>query len=163
MLFIKFIFKVQLALGDCALLDARKYDISYAVKKERIQEIGDIPQRDYIIEGFQQAVELKEWGDYHALDDYDVVAQFKIIRAAFLQFFPWYRKKHHDDEEIVLKSMAKNFLCHGRPLTAHPRTRLYDALPELLEHYPDEHFLRRILFCRDDFAKTFYKLQRRFA
>ena len=161
--FIKFLFKVHLALGDCALLDARNYDISYAVKNERIHDIGHVPHRDYIIHGFRRAVELKAWGDFIPLEEYDVVAEFKIMRAVFLEFFPWYREKHHDDEELVFKSITKNLLWHGRPLPRHPRSRLYDALPELLGHYPDEHFLRKILFCHDNFADTFYKLQRRFA
>ncbi|MEA2068317.1 MAG: hypothetical protein U9P12_03865, partial [Verrucomicrobiota bacterium] len=49
--FIKFIHKALLAFGDCALLAADQYDISYSVKKERIPTIGTCPHRDFVIEG----------------------------------------------------------------------------------------------------------------
>jgi hypothetical protein len=89
--FIKFIFKIRLAFGDCALLAANQYAISYTTKKSSIPKIGECPDRDTVIEGYLKAVELKEWGDFLSLEPFDIVAEFEATRAIFLHFLPWYR------------------------------------------------------------------------
>jgi hypothetical protein len=161
--FIKYLSKVLLAFGDCALLAEKNYDISYAVKKVNISTIGKIPDRDFIVEGYLRAIELKEWGNYNALENFDIKAEFKIVRDVFQRFMPWYRAQYPGKEGLILKSIALNLFWHGQPLPSHPRVRLYEALPELLGSYPDEHFLRKILCCNDDFVDAFYRQQRRFS
>ncbi len=161
--FIKYLHKVLLALGDCALLAEHKYDLLYAQKKERIADLVKIPDRDFIVKGYLRAIELKNWGDYHALDTFDVKSEFKIVRDVFQRFLPWYRARYSDKEGSMFKSIVQNLLWHGQPLTSHPRVRLYDALPELLGSDPDEHFLRKVLCCERNYVNAFYKQQRRFS
>ena len=134
--FIKFIFKVRLAFGDCALLAANHYDISYAVKKTEIPTIGNCPDRDAVIDGYLKAVDLKEWGDYHALDRFDVAAEFEATRALFLWFLPWYRSQVPP---------------HKHTIPSWIRERLYPALVKLLQGRPGLPI------------QLFYKLQRRFS
>ncbi len=161
--FIKFIFKVRLAFGDCALLAEGKYDLSYTAKKPRIKSIGTIPDRDVVIAGYSKAIELKEWGDFHSLVDFDLVNEFKTTREVFLRFFPWYRAQVAGRECSMLKAIALNLRWNGCPLLSHPRLRMYDALQELLTDEPDQILLGQILFCHDHFVEKFYELQRRFS
>lgn len=160
---IKFIFKAWLAIGDCALLAENKYDISYAIKKERISDIGNYPDRDLIMDGYLRAIELKEWGDFQPLTNFDIGAEFEKVREVFLRFFPWYRAQYSDRECSRLKAMALNLSWNGCPLLSHPRRRIYDALQELLKDEPDRILLSQILFCRNRFPEKFYALQRRFS
>ncbi len=161
--FIKFIFKAWLAMGDCALLAEGKYDLSYTAKKTRIKSIGALPDKDVVIAGYSKAIELKEWGDFHALVDFDWVNEFKATRDVFLRFFPWYRAQVAGRECSMLKAIALNLRWNGCPLLAHPRLRMYDALQELLTDEPDQILLGQILFCHDHFVEKFYELQRRFS
>lgn len=149
--FIKFIFKAWLAFGDCALLAVRNYDISYTVKKERISGIPGCPDRAAVIEGYLKAVELKEWGDFNALDNFDIPAEFEAVRDLFLQFLPWYRAQYSAQECSIPKGLALNLKWNRCLDTRHPREGLYDAIHDLLQgnsDYPVE---------------KFYQLQRRFS
>lgn len=149
--FIKFIYKTLLAFGDCALLAEGEYDISYAVKKTRIADVGNCPDRDFVIDGYLKAIELKEWGDFQTLKDFDVVAEFKTACDVFLRFFPWYRTQYSGRECSVLKAIALNLKWNACLGITHPRTRLYDAIQELLQDHPDYPIER------------FHELQRRFS
>lgn len=161
--FIKFIHKVLLAFGDCVLLASGQYDRSYTVKKERIQNGGTYPDRDFIIEGYLKAIALKEWGDYQALEKYDIKVEFNRVREAFLMFLPWYREQYSTNECSLAKAIVLNLQWNGRPLPQHPRQYLYDALPLLLAEQPDIYKLKHTLFCNDRFLERFYALQRRFS
>ncbi|QBG48750.1 hypothetical protein EGM51_15580 [Verrucomicrobia bacterium S94] len=149
--FIKFIAKVLLAFGDCALLAAGLYDISYEMKKTRISKIGDPPDRDFIIAGYMCAVDLKEWGDYHALQALDIEEQTRKTIDVFCRFLPWYRKQYDMRECSIPKAIALNAVWNKRFSTRHPREALYDALGELLQDKSDMSHER------------FYELQRRFS
>ncbi|RKX47337.1 MAG: hypothetical protein DRP64_01380 [Verrucomicrobia bacterium] len=134
--FIKFIFKVRLAFGDCTLLTAGQYDIYYTTKKTRIPNIGTCPDRDAVIEGDLEAMELKEWGDFHSLESFDIAAEFEATRMLFLRFLPWYRSQVPSRKQTIPSWM---------------RERLYTALMKLLQGRPSLP------------AQLFYKLQRRFS
>jgi len=161
--FIKFIYKVWLAIGDCVLLAERSYDLSYRIKRERIASIGDIPHRDVIVEKYCDAVDLKEWGDYPARLDADLAESFCAVRDLFREFFPWYRAHHAGPECSMIKALLLNLKWNARPLPQHPRTYLYDALQELLKDEPSEYRLREMMFTRDNFTERFYAMQQRFS
>jgi len=134
--FIKFINKAWLAFGDCALLVERKYDILYAIKKERIPTIGSCPGSDAVVAGYLQAVELKEWGNFQPLEDFDIAAGYETVRELFVHFLPWYRM-----QVPAFRHTAPSWI----------RERLCTALLELLQGQPGMP------------SKLFYKLQRRFS
>ncbi|HSR88267.1 MAG TPA: hypothetical protein VLL07_04885 [Pontiella sp.] len=162
--FIKFISKAWLALGDCALLAARKYDTSYSVKRERIAAVENIPHHTAVIEEFLAAVDLKNRGDYHArLAGTDIDEAFFRARTVFTGFFEWYRKHFAARECSLSKAMLLNLKWNRWPYLAHPRQRLYEALPELLKDQPDKIVLGQILCCSRDIESRFYKLQARFS
>lgn len=161
--FIKFIQKAWLALGDCALLAEGKYDLSYGVKRDRIDSIGDIPDRDSIVDNYAEAIALKEWGDYHTYLDSDIAAAFQEARDSFLDFFSWYRKRYSMREGSFAKAMLLNLKWNRWPYLAHPRQRLYEALPELLQDRPDPIVLGQVLGCSRDFEARFLTLQARFS
>jgi len=131
--FKKFIFKAWLAFGDAALLAAGRYHIAYSVKKTRIDQIGACPERSLVAERYRQAVELKEWGDYQAMEPFDLPAEFERARAVFLQFLPWYRQQYRGRECSVPKAVALNLRWTGSLCTRHPREQLYDRIAELLQ------------------------------
>ena len=135
--FIKFIFKVRLAFGDCALLAANQYDISYAAKKTRIPTLGTCPDRDAVVEGYLKAIELKAWGDFHSLENFDIAGEFETTRTLFLRFLPWYRAQVASRKHTVPSWM---------------RERLCTALANLLQDRPS-------LIP----AQLFYKFQGRFS
>lgn len=149
--FIKFINKALLAFGDAALLAAGKYDISYAKKKQRIAAIGPMPDRDFIIAGYLGAVEMKEWGEYRTLIDYDLAQQLQKTIDVFVHFLPWYRKQYAIRECSIPKAMALNLKWNKKLSTRHPRELLYDALGDLLQ---DKSTLSH---------EQFYELQKRFS
>lgn len=149
--FIKFIQKVHLALGDCALLAEGKYDMAYAVKKERIATIGNIPGRDEVIVGYLKAIELKEWGDYRRLEKTNLGKEYKRTLALFLRFMPWYRGRHSRRECSIPKAVALNLKWTGRLSPNHPRVYLCQVLLRLLQDKPTIP------------AERFYELQRRFS
>jgi len=149
--FIKFINKALLAFGDAALLAAGKYDISYAEKKLRIAAIGQMPKRDFIIAGYLGAVEMKEWGDYQTLVDYDLEQQLRKTIDVFIHFLPWYRKQYTIYECSIPKAIALNLKWNKTLSTRHPRELLYDALSDLLQDKPSLSHER------------FYELQQRFS
>lgn len=161
--FLKFIYKVWLALGDCALLAEHRYDISYRVKREHIASVGDMPARTTIVGKYLEAIKLKEWGDYQAFLGSDIRAAFLEARDIFHEFFPWYRRHHAGPECSLAKALLLNLKWNGRPLLQHPRTYLYDALLELLKDNPSEYRLREMMFCRDLFVERFYAMRERFA
>lgn len=149
--FIKFINKTLLAFGDAALLAAGKYDILYARKKHRIAAIGPMPDRDFIIAGYLGAVEMKEWGEYRTLIDYDLAQQLQKTIDVFVHFLPWYRKQYAIRECSIPKAMALNLKWNKKLSTRHPRELLYDALGDLLQ---DKSTLSH---------ERFYELQKRFS
>jgi len=161
--FIKFIHKAYLAFGDCALLASGRYDISYAVKKERILNLPDCPDHNVVTDGYLKAIELKEWGDFQALKEFGVAVEFEAVRNVFLRFLPWYRTQYSGREGSPLNAIAHNLKWGQRFSTRHPRERLYDAVMDLLKDAPDPAVLRRALGCRDNFVDTFYTLQSRFS
>ncbi len=134
--FIKFIFKVRLAFGDCALLAEGKYDISYTTKKTRIPGIGTCPDRDAVIAGYLKAIELKEWGDYLSLENVDIRVEFEATRTLYLHFLPWYRSQVPSRRHTI-PSWIRERLCTALVKRLQGRPSLPDRL--------------------------FYKLQRRFS
>lgn len=162
--FIKFIYKAWLALGDCSLLVERNYDILYSVKRIRIANIENVPHRSTVIEKYIDAIDLKEWGDYLSrLSDIDITKAYREVRDVFVDFFRWYREQYSTYECSILKAMLLNLKWNRWPYFEHPRTRLYDALPELLNDEPDKILLGQILSRSHDCEKRFYELQARFA
>lgn len=157
--FAKFLFKAQLAFGDCALLISGAYDIKYTVKKERIQYqvAADVPDRVFLIDRYLAAVALKEWGDYSFLPTYPLEEEFEAVRSYYLRFLHWYEsardrlEREHPpsrskgsftlpDRPPMWKNAFFNALAFGAGALRqgaafwrfHPRHRLYHALPLLL-------------------------------
>ncbi len=193
--FMKFVLKAQLAFGDCSLLLARDYDISYAVKHERIGRCAavDVPDAGVMIEGYRRAIALKEWGDYGFLDGYDLVAEFERVRSYYVKFLQWYEGRRLGRPVGTSPDYARALACGAREcarlkagilnlqacgaracacgpglLLAHPRARLYLALPILLGDAPaDVPLLGRTLGAPasdlDAAEARFYELQKRFS
>lgn len=149
--FIKFINKVLLAFGDAALLAAGNYHVLYQDKKPCISSIGPMPHRDFIIAGYLSAVELKEWGNYQDLEEYDLEQQLRKIIEVFIQFLPWYRNQYALRECSFPKAIALNLKWNKCFSIQHPRELLYDALGDLLQDHSSMSHER------------FYELQRRFS
>jgi predicted nucleotidyltransferase len=149
--FIKFINKVLLAFGDAALIAAGKYHISYTEKKQRISTIGQMPDRDFIIAGYLGAIEIKEWGAYQSLVDYDLEQQLAKTIEVFIHFLPWYRKQYAIRECSIPKAIALNLKWNATLSARHPRELLYDALGDLLQ---DQSSMSH---------ERFYELQKRFS
>jgi hypothetical protein len=162
--FLKFISKVWLALGDCALLAERKYDISYSVKRERIASVENMPHSSAVIEEYLAAIDLKTRGNYHEqLAETDIEEAFLRVRSVFTDFFAWYRKHYAVRECSMAKAILLNLKWNRWPYLAHPRRRLYEALPELLSDTPDKITLGQLLCCSREIEKRFYTLQARFS
>ena len=149
--FIKFIHKVLLAFGDAALLAAGQYDVSYAVKKTRIQNVGTCPDRDFVMAGYLSAIGLKEWGDFQSLHDYDIEQEFSRAINIYLRFMPWYRSQCSNRECSIPKAVALNLKWNKNVNTRHPREALYEAIVDLLQ---DKKSMSH---------ERFYTLQRRFS
>lgn len=156
---VKFIFKAWLAFGDCALLLGRRYHLLYSEKKQRLTEAdltgcADAPA---IVRDYRRAIEFKEWGDARVFDTFDLQTELARAFATFKAFFFWYESGRLGTplpdadtyakqllragrEGCPCKALALNLMlfkgrCLAGPwpwLAAHPRLRLYAALPELV-------------------------------
>jgi len=160
---VKFLYKALLAFGDCALLMARAYDLSYAVKKDRITErlAPGVPDAPFLVERYRAAVALKEWGDYAFVSEYPLADAFEGIRQYYLRFLPWYEASRvrreaaecaaqgpspfpSPDDSPAWKTAVYNAKAFGARAVSmgkglwreHPRLRLYRALPLLLADEP---------------------------
>lgn len=188
--FLKFLFKANLAFGDCALLMRGAYDISYAVKKKRIQSLdfGHLDDSRDIIDAYLQAVEFKEYGDFQPLETANLHMLFAGTEQRFRNFFLWYEqrrlnRKFHSikkyahtfpslgNEGFALKNAIHNLRTFGisalPDVFAHPRLRLYAAIALLLAEHTDPSEVRWILRSRqasfEGLSEDFRKLQQTFS
>lgn len=191
---LKFLLKAKLAFGDCALLALGAYDLRYAVKKDRIAALRDTdsPDAGFTIDAYQQAIALKEWGDYGPLAGLDLAAESDRVRRHFTAFLRWYEARRlgapcgtprehaaalarAGRECPTAKALLLNLhLLRARAagagitlMAAHPRARLYASLPDLLggaDRLPEA---ARLLGTEGDGRREvedrFYAWQRRFS
>ena len=168
MKFIKFIFKANLAMGDCALLMRNEYDISYTVKKERIQktDLRGIEDPRGLIAAYLNAVEFKETGNFRPYETANVHAWLDTAVQRYLDVFLWYERRTVNrkfrnpkkyaqsfpdlgNEGSPLKNILLNLRAFGPAalphLTTHPRIRLYPAIALLLDDTSDLTIARKLL------------------
>jgi hypothetical protein len=183
--FLKFLFKTDLALGDCALLACGEYDISYTIKKGRIGQL-DLPEG--IACAYLDAVAFKERTDFQPLENVRLPERFAQTAARFERLFLWFEglrldRSFRSPEEYAaafptlghegnpLKNALHNlrtFRAKALPhLLTHPRLRLYAAVPLLLREPPLCETAARLLCAPsnrfESCCKTFYALQQRFS
>ena len=160
MRFLKFLFKVDLAFGDCALLLRGVYDLSYVVKRDRLPKI-DLSGLDYaraFTEAYNRAIDFKARADFQTLKNSNVHLRFAETLERYEQFFLWYERRRLNrkfqtvekyahafpelgKEDSPLKNAVHNLRTFGRGVLpcclVHPRLRLYAALPLLLTKHAD--------------------------
>lgn len=188
--FLKFLFKVDLAFGDCALLLRKAYDLSYVVKRRRISEIdlSGLDDSRTFASAYIQAIDFKERTDFNALAGNNVHLRFMETIRRYEQFFLWYERRRLNRRFQSLEKYAHAFPALGREGTplknawhnlrtfgssalphcfAHPRLRLYAALLLLLTKHADRDEIRRLLGSPESnpeqLCQAFYALQRRFS
>ncbi|QHI68226.1 hypothetical protein [Tichowtungia aerotolerans] len=188
--FSKFIFKANLAFGDCALLMRNAYDISYSVKKERIRSIDlhGIDDSEGLVDAYLEAVNFKENGNFRPYETANIHLWMTETVRRFLDFFLWYEQRslNHKfrtvskyahafpnlgNEGSPLKNAAHNLRTLGlyalpHPLI-HPRIRLYPAIALLLDDTADPADVRWLLGSRqqtfEGLCDDFVDLQQRFS
>jgi predicted nucleotidyltransferase len=188
--FLKFMFKVDLAFGDCALLLRGAYDLSYIVKRRRLPEINlsGLDDSRAFVSAYSRAIDFKERTDFQTLENANVHLRFSETIVRFERFFLWYEQRRLNrkfqtlekyahmfpnlgNEGSPLKNLVHNLrtfgvssLSHG---LTHPRLRLYAVLPLLLTQHADRDeicwLLRTPAGSFDDLCQTFYTLQQRFS
>jgi hypothetical protein len=188
--FLKFLFKADLAFGDCALLMRGAYDISYVVKRHRLPEIAlsGLDDARAFVTAYSRAIDFKEWADFQALDNGNVHLRFAETVQRYEQFFLWYERRRLNRKFQTLESYARYFPHLGKegsPVKnamqnlrtfgsgslrcgfAHPRLRLYAALPLLLTRHADRDIIGRLLCSYEtefeELCHEFYALQQKFA
>jgi predicted nucleotidyltransferase len=148
--FIKFIFKANLAFGDCILLMRNTYDISYTVKKERLDAIASesMTSAKEIAEAYRTAIKFKEHGDFQPLETANIHMWLDEACRRFREVFFWYEQRRLNwkfknskkyahsfpylgKEGTPLKNAVHNLRAFGfgafPHLFTHPRIRLYVA------------------------------------
>jgi predicted nucleotidyltransferase len=190
MRFIKFILKADLAFGDCALLMRNAYDISYSVKKERINTIDlhGIDDPGGLVKAYLEAVQFKENGNLNAYQTANIHLWLTETVERFLNVFLWYERRALNHKFRTVKKYARSFpnlgnegsplknavhnlralgLCALPRLFVHPRIRLYPAIALLLDDNSDPADIRRLLCSRqqtfDGLCDDFLALQQRFS
>ncbi|NOU35497.1 MAG: hypothetical protein HOO88_01790 [Kiritimatiellaceae bacterium] len=188
--FLKFLFKADLAFGDCALLMRGAYDPSYVVKRHRLPEIdlSGLDDARTFMSAYSQAIDFKERVDFQALDNGNVHLRFAETVQRYEQFFLWYERRrlnrkfqtlekyahyfpHLGKEGSPVKNTIHNLRTFGpgalRYGFAHPRLRLYAVLPLLLTKHADRDVIGHLLCSYEtEFEKLcseFYALQQRFS
>jgi len=188
--FLKFLFKANLAFGDCALLMRGEYDISYTVKKERIRslDLSHFDDASEIIQEYSKAIAFKESGNFQPLETANIHMLFDETEQRFRRFFLWYEqrrlnRKFHTvkkyahafpnigNEGSALKNAVHNLRTFGVGalpfLFTHPRLRLYGAIALLLAEHVDPNEVRWMLRSQqaslDGLCEDFCELQQRFS
>lgn len=188
--FLKFMFKADLAFGDCALLLRGAYDLSYSVKRHRLPEtdLSGLQDARAFISDYSQAVDFKERADFQALGNHNVHLRYAETARRYEEFFLWYERRRLNRKFPTLEKYARSFPYlgeEGAPLRnamhnlrtfgpggltcgfAHPRLRLYAALPLLLTKHADREEIRWLLQSRqsgfEELCRAFYALQQRFS
>ncbi len=188
--FLKFMFKADLAFGDCALLLRGAYDLSYVVKRHRLPETdlsGLENSRDFIC-AYQRAIDFKERADFQGLENSNIHLLFTETVLRYELFFLWYERRRLNRKFKTLEKYAYTFPDLGKegsPLKnlihnlrtfgtggllngfAHPRLRLYAALPLLLVKQTNREAIRQLLCAHEtgleELSQVFYALQQRFS
>ena len=188
--FIKFMFKADLAFGDCALLLRGAYDLSYTVKKERIETIDltGLDEPRGVISAYQRAITFKERTDFQSLQNNNLHLRFAETLTRYEHVFLWYERRRLNRKFQTLEKYSHSFPNLGKegsPLKnavhnlrafgpsglkcgfAHPRLRLYAALPLLLIKQADREEIAWLLHSHaagfEELCAAFYALQKRFS
>jgi hypothetical protein len=188
--FLKFMFKADLAFGDCALLLRGAYDLSYVVKRHRLPEIDltGLDDSRAFVSAYSRAIDFKERADFKPLESSNVHLLFTETVQRYEQFFLWYERRRLNRKFPTLEKYAHTFPNLGKegsPLKnavhnlrafgphglrycfAHPRLRLYAALPLLLTKHADREEIRWLLHSYasspEELSQAFYALQQRFS
>ncbi|MBI9021106.1 MAG: hypothetical protein JEZ10_07620 [Verrucomicrobia bacterium] len=188
--FLQAIFAANLAFGDCALLMCGAYDSSAAVKKRRIGEVDlqGLRGGPGLAEAYRRILDFKERGSFQPLESENIHALFADTTERFGNVFLWYERRRLNRKFRTLEKYARTFPHlgnEGQPLKnavlnlrefglgappglfAHPRLRLYAALPLLLlTPHPDRGEIRWLLRSNrstiEDLCDVFYSLQKHF-
>ncbi len=187
---IKYIFKAHLAFGDCALLLRGAYDPSPAVRKERIQSIdlSGMPDGHGMAEAYLRAIAFKDCACFQPLETVNLHVWFDETIQRFKEVFLWHERRRLNrkfrtlekyahafpnlgNEGSALKNAGHNLRAFGpaafSTLFAHPRLRLYAALPLLLASHPDCDEIRWVLHSRqgtlEGLCEEFSVLLKKFA
>lgn len=190
MRFLKFLFKADLAFGDCALLLRGAYDLSYTVKRGRLPEIdlSGLDDARAFVEAYSRAIDFKERADFQTLENGNVYSRFADTLKRYEQFFLWYERRRLNrkfktvekyahafpdlgKEGSPLKNATHNLRTFGPGVLpyclAHPRLRLYGALPLLLTKHADREEIRWLLRSPgsdvEELCRAFYALQQKFS
>lgn len=188
--FIKFMFKADLAFGDCALLLRGAYDLSYVTKRARLPEtdLSGLEESRAFVSAYSRAIDFKERTDFQPLENTNIHLRLAETVKQYQNFFLWYERRRLNRKFQTLEKYALTFPNLGKegsPLKnaihnlrtfgiaglhhgfAHPRLRLYAALPLLLTKQADRKEIARLLHSReygvDELCEAFYALQRRFS
>jgi predicted nucleotidyltransferase len=188
--FLKFLFKADLAFGDCALLLRGAYDLSYVTKRGRLPEIdlSGLPDARAFVSAYRRAIDFKERSDFQTLENQNLHLRFAETVTRYEAFFLWYERRRLNRKFQTLERYARTFPNLGNEgsplknavhnlrvfgsrsfpfLSAHPRLRLYAVLPLLLTKQADREEIRWLLQSRskglDALCREFYALQQRFS
>ncbi len=179
-LFIKYIFKTHLAFGDCALLLRGAYDLSPSVRKKRIREVdlSGLPDGGGMAMDYLRAIDFKAQAFFQPLETVNLHSWFDETARRFEKVFLWHERRRlnrkfrtlekyaHEfpnlgNEGSALKNAARNLRTFGpldpSSLLAHPRLRLYAALPLLLAPHADQEEIRWILRSRQSSLEGLYE------
>lgn len=190
MRFLKFLFQVDLAFGDCALLLRGTYDLSYAVKRNRLPEIdlSGLDDARAFVETYCRAIDFKERADFQTLKNSNVHLRFAEALKRYEQFFLWYERRRLNRKFQTVEKYAHAFPDLGKegsPLKnamhnlrafgsgalpyrlVHPRLRLYAVLPLLLTKHADREEIGWLLHSPEidveELCQAFYALQQKFS
>ncbi len=167
-LFITYIFKAHLAFGDCALLLRGAYDLSPAVRKERIHEadLSGLPDGSGMVTAYLRAIDFKTRAFFQPLETVNLHSWFDETVRRFEEVFLWHERRRLNrkfrnptryahgfpnlgNEGSALKNAGHNLRAFGpldpSSLLTHPRLRLYAALPLLLAPHADQEEIRWLL------------------
>jgi hypothetical protein len=179
-----------LAFGDCALLLRGAYDISTAVRRERIEEIAlnGLPGGRDIAGAYRRAIDFKDRACFRPLETANLHVWLDETVRHFKEVFLWYERRRLNrtfrspkkyahafpnlgKEGSALSNAAHNLRAFGplgpATLFSHPRLRLYAALPLLLATQPNHEEIRWVLHSNqstlEGLCEEFDSLHRKFS
>ena len=187
--FTGYLLKTDRAFGDCVLLMRNEYDLSCAVREERIKtaDFKGLDNPRGLTNAYLSTLSFMKTGNFRPYQTANIPLWLNEAEQRFLQVFLWYERRTLNRKFRSLKKYAKTFPELGNEgsrlknawinlrtfglyalpaLTIHPRIRLYPAIALLLDEVFDAPSIQRLLCSRNiafpELCDDFRRLHSRF-
>lgn len=85
---------VRQSFGDAVLLANGRYELFLDLRRQALHDLPqfDVPRMEFVVRGFEQAVQFRETGDFSAFQGVDLAVECELLAAYVPEFLAWYER-----------------------------------------------------------------------